>query len=126
MTQWMFVESIQPIYLTTKGERFGKRIGPGEGIPHIFKAEPGYAVGAINVKIGDLLNGVTVVYMKMKADGLDVNDAYRSPESAADGGEPTVISGDGAFIVGVRTKCLVADYVVRKGAPTTLGFVTVK
>jgi hypothetical protein len=67
------------------------------------KAKPGYAVGAINVKAGALVNGFSVVFMRVKGNKLDPKDAYTSPwiGDQTGGNGPTLLTGSGTLIIGV-------------------------
>lgn len=121
-----FIESVQPIYLTAKGETVGARIGPEGGIRHTLKAEPGYAVGAINLRNGQLLDALTVVFMRVTPEGLDAGDAYRSAQLGGSGGDPTTVGGEGEFVVGIECKTLPAAFIAPAGATTSIGLISAK
>lgn len=100
------VKAIQPIYQTPNGEVRGRQFGV-EFNPRItVKAKPGYAVGAMNVKAGLLVNGFSTTFMRVKGVGLDPADAYTSPwiGDMTGGNGPTLLAGDGTAIVGIIGK----------------------
>jgi hypothetical protein len=121
-----FVKSVQPIYLTSSGEKLGKIHGTPTGTPVTVKASPGYAVGAINVRAGDLLDGVTVIYMRVNDNGLNANDAYRSALVGSTGGEAFTVGGDGSFVIGIRGRVALEDFGGDVPPLTTLGVITLK
>ncbi len=120
-----FVTSVQPIYLTAKGETLGPCWGQPRGTLTTIKARRDYAVGAVEVRAGDILDGLRVVFMKVGTDSLDPADTYRSEQVGGMGGTPFTASGDGAFLVGVHARTLDRDHVVPRGAPTTLGVISI-
>lgn len=97
------VKSIQPHFHTPQGEKPGRKLGTDWGTTHTVKAKPGYAVGAITVKNGLVVNGLSVTFMRVKGDKLDPKDTYTSPwiGDRTGGGPPTLLSHNGALIVGV-------------------------
>ncbi len=126
-TKGQYITSIQPIYLTAKGEQMGPRVGSEFGAVTTLKAAPGYAVGAINVRAGDVFDAVTLVFMKVTDKELDTRDAYRSEEfDCSGGGDPFTTGGDGSFLVGLHSRTLAQEYFVPRGSPTTLGVISWK
>lgn len=98
------VKGGRPIYLTDGKESFGKQFG-GKDILRIvtLKAKPGYAVGALTAKTGLGINGFSLTFMKLRADGLlDSRTAYESDWAGGldGGGPPRKTSGNGAPVVG--------------------------
>jgi hypothetical protein len=67
-----------------------------------LRAKPGYAVGAMTLRSGLNINGLSLTYMRMRGKALDPNDSYES-EWVADrtGGGEASVGGDGAPVVGV-------------------------
>jgi hypothetical protein len=99
------VNYLQPIYLTAKGERHG----PGYGLlterTLTVKAKPGFAVGALSIRGGGLLDGFSVTFMKLGPTGLDRDGAYRSDWiGGTGGGGPETVGGDGSFVIGIHGK----------------------
>ncbi|MSQ94071.1 MAG: hypothetical protein EXR98_05885 [Gemmataceae bacterium] len=97
------VRAVQPIYGTPNGEVAGRRFGADFTKPVLVKAKPGYAVGALNVKAGLIINGFSVTFMRVKGDGLDPTDSYSTQwiGDKTGGNGPILLAGDGATIVGV-------------------------
>lgn len=122
---------VRPIYLTATEEK----LGPAYGVPDRFasapgdvlriKARPGYAVGEITVRAGEVLDGFGVVFMKVTENGLDPSDSYRSPWLGGRDGSTLIIGGDGSFLVGVHGKIAFDTGSVPDGAAATLGAVKV-
>ncbi len=121
-----FISAVQPIYLTRDGEKTGVWIGPAKGRIVTVKAEAGYAVGALNIRAGDVMDAINVVFMRVTESGLDTKDAYQSSRFGGNGGDPFAAGGDGAFLVGLHARTLANPFVVPAGAPATLGVMTWK
>ena len=64
-------------------------------------AKPGYAVGAVTIKNGIWLEGLSITFMKIDGDKLDPIDCYESPWSGNSGGETFTLTGDGIPAVGI-------------------------
>ena len=97
------VQAIQPRYRTMNGEMMGRKFGTNFTKTVSVKAKPGYAVGAINVKAGLVVNGFSVKFMRLKGNTLDTADSYASEwiGDKTGGNGPTVLGGDGALIIGI-------------------------
>lgn len=100
------VRAIQPRYQTPKGEVMGRKFGADFSKTVSMKAKPGYAVGAINVKAGLVVNGFSITFMRINGNVLDPADAYTSAwiGDRTGGSGPTVLGGDGTQIVGIIGK----------------------
>ncbi len=100
------VRTIQPRYQTPKGEVMGRKFGAEFTKTVAVKAKPGYAVGAINVKAGLVVNGFSTTFMRLNGNALDPSDSYTSPwiGDKTGGNGPTVLGGDGALIIGIIGK----------------------
>ncbi|HEY2909735.1 MAG TPA: hypothetical protein VGI99_05790, partial [Gemmataceae bacterium] len=93
------VGTLQPIYRTGDRETTGATYGTDapDGNAKVI-AKPGYAIGAITVKAGLVVDGFSVTFMKIDGGRLNPNDAYESdwiggmggggPEKIASRGEP--------------------------------------
>ncbi|NQT85439.1 DUF1080 domain-containing protein, partial [bacterium] len=72
------ITSVQPLYVTPAGKQAGAVYGtPGKNSQTVM-AKPGYAVGGVVGRLGDRLDGFTVVFSKRTAKGLDPRDSYTS------------------------------------------------
>ncbi|MBI2808105.1 MAG: hypothetical protein HYX68_24230 [Planctomycetes bacterium] len=100
------VRAIQPRYQTPNGEVMGRKFGANFTKTVSVTARPGYAVGAINVKAGLVVNGFSVTFMRLKGNALDRTDSYTSAwiGDQTGGNGPTVLGGDGTQIVGIIGK----------------------
>ena len=75
------VGAVRPIYQVgtkyVEGEENGNAgADQGEGT---VVAKPGYVVAGINYRIGLLVDGIQLVFGKVKAGKVDLRDAYTSP-----------------------------------------------
>jgi hypothetical protein len=110
----MVIYALEPIYLTSRGEIFGakrgrerpaiqKRNKGAAAVVEILRAKPGYAVGAIRLQLGVVLEGVKLVFMRIDGDKLDVNDKYESKWVGTVRDDRTrTYDGAGHLIIGVR------------------------
>jgi hypothetical protein len=96
------VTTVRPIFLTRDGRLLGMTRGvPGDGLVRV-EAKPGYAVGAVTIKAGGGVDGMSVTFMEIREEGLDPKRAYESPWlGGMGGGEKTKLVGSGAPIVGI-------------------------
>ncbi len=96
------IESVQPIYMGSKGEFRGAPRGGGNGTGKLIKAKPGYAVGAIKMQPGGNWDAFQPVFMRIKNLGVDPSDSYVGPHIGGQGGGRILYGGDGNFIVGIH------------------------
>jgi hypothetical protein len=96
------VKTIRPIFRTAAGRVVGKTHGvPGQGVIRV-EAKPGYAVGAVTIKAGLGVDGMSVTFMEVGERGLDPQRAYESDWlGGLGGGPPTKLAGSGAPVVGI-------------------------
>jgi hypothetical protein len=107
---------LQPIYQTAGGEKRGKEIGKRPDRVVALKAKPGYAVGAMRIGAGGVMDGLAVTFMKLKGKFLEVSDSYESQwVGGPGGGEGRRLGGDGSVMIGVFGKT------TGDGAPCQLG-----
>ena len=99
------VMTFRPIFLTAFGRVMGKTHGAaGQGITRV-EAKYGYAVGAVTIKPGGGIDGMSVTFMEIQARGLNPNRAYESEWLGGFGGdEKTRLAGTGAPVVGIFGK----------------------
>ncbi|QJW97206.1 S1C family serine protease [Frigoriglobus tundricola] len=92
----------QPIYRVGEKESAGTQFGTDRTRPVKVVAKRGYAVGAISVKAGAVVDGFSVTFMKVVGGKLDPKDSYES-EWVGGGGTltPTKLGGDGTLVVGI-------------------------
>lgn len=94
------IVAVQPIFRTEAGSRTGKLHGSARPNVEKIEAAEGYAVGGLNVNSGDRVDGLSIVFMKIKPGGLDPADAYTSDWIGGKGGGDTKL-GSGAPVVGI-------------------------
>ncbi len=99
------IKSIRPIFLTSNGPKPGKTLDvEGTDMTHVL-AKPGYAVGAVTVKAGAGVDGMSITFMEITDDGLNPKRAYESDWLGGAGGSELVkLGGTGAPIVGIFGK----------------------
>jgi hypothetical protein len=108
------VHTLEPIYLTPRGEvygvkrgkdrfSFGKKSKSNAFATEILRAKPGYAVGAVRLQTGIEIDGLGLVYMKIDGERLDPNIKYESKWIGNVGNDrPKMLGGSGHLIVGIR------------------------
>jgi hypothetical protein len=121
-----FVHYLQPIFLTPKGEKAGKSYGTPSGRVVCLKAKKGYAVGALHVHSGDLLNGVAIRFMRVQGQKLNPQDSYDSIRVGGVGENPGArVDGFTGIIIGIKGRALAEANITPKGSVTALGTVSI-
>jgi glycerophosphoryl diester phosphodiesterase len=72
------VKSVRPIYTTRDGELLGKWHGVPHGNVYRAAAKDGYVVTAIVAKHGHRLDGLRLLFMRVRKGRLNPDDTYRS------------------------------------------------
>ncbi|HVX13302.1 MAG TPA: hypothetical protein VHC22_19110 [Pirellulales bacterium] len=69
-------------------------------------AREGYAVGGVNVYAQSYVNGIQLIFMRLRDDGqLDKDDSYTSDWiTTVDDGKMRTLTGDGAPIIGIHAR----------------------
>jgi len=96
------VKSVRPIFRNRDGES----IGDWHGVPHgkirREKAKDGYVVAGIVAQSGHRVDGIRLIYMRVKNGRLNPDDTYRSKWIGGHGGgAETLYAANGYPIVGV-------------------------
>ncbi len=101
------VKAVRPVFRTGETESFGPWHGPTSTdiVKRVVRvvAKPDHAVGAMNVKTGLGMNGLSLTFMKLTDGKLDPMESYESEWIASTSGR-AVRMGDGTLIVGLRGK----------------------
>jgi S1-C subfamily serine protease len=113
------LKSWRPIFLTKKGEQFGKWQGAVPARPTTVKAKSGYVVSGMSVRTALGLDALTLTFARLGKDGLDLSDTYTSDTIGGTGGSPATIGGKGALFVGVT------GHLSNDKSPCSLGLVAV-
>ena len=97
------IKSIRPIFRTASGEEIvGQQHGSEPKTLTRAKAKEGYAVGGIIVKAGLVVDGLSIVFMRLKGGELDPSDSYESVWFGGTGGRPkTKLGCNGAPVIGI-------------------------
>jgi hypothetical protein len=95
--------AVRPIFVTPQGADVpGTQHGGDWTRMTRLKAKPGYAVGALNVRIGPSVQCLSLTYMKIDVDRLDPRQSYESEWVGAKAAGPTTkLGGDGTAVVGI-------------------------
>ena len=94
------ITGVRPLFATLKGQLSGPVVGQAAPNGTRLLAKKGYAIGAVTVAGGLGIDGLSVTFMKINADGLDTKKSYDSPWFGnATGGDR--LGGDGVPIVGI-------------------------
>ncbi len=113
------ISSLRPVFMTKKGEKFGKWVGPPPASPITVKAKPGYVVGGVLVRSAIWLDGFTCRFVKLGAESLEQSDFYMSQPMGGNGGALAAISGQGALFTGIY------GHLSREGNPVSVGLIAV-
>jgi hypothetical protein len=95
------LQAVQPIYQAGAEYALGNRHGKEGGDEHQLLARPGYAIGAINVRAGLVMNAIQVVYYRIDGKRLDAADRYESEWVGSEGGGPFQLDPQGKPITEV-------------------------
>lgn len=87
------LRTLEPLYARSTAVRDGEVL-----------ARDGYAVGGLNVATGAYVQGVQVIFMRVKSDGrLDAADSYASEWLGEQSQQPaTMLDGGGAPVLGIH------------------------
>lgn len=98
------LKSVQPIFLSSRGQFLGKNHGIDKGVEKEVVANEGYAVGGMIAKSGQVCDAIQLVFMRITPNGLNPNDFYSTGWLGGDGrggGKPQMLSGLGKPVVGI-------------------------
>jgi hypothetical protein len=100
--QFTVVGSLQSLYLSPAGPVAGNKWGHA-GAGREIVARDGYAVGGILVRSGEVIDGLQLIFMRMKPDGLslDPQDFYVSDWIGKAGNGARELSAKGKLIIGL-------------------------
>jgi serine/threonine protein kinase len=96
------INSIRAIYLSEKGESFGKVHGKPTDRLVTRKAKKGYAVGSLRIVAHLQIDGIRVTFMRLQGKHLDADQSY-SETAGTIGDKPTDSTplGSGSLILGI-------------------------
>jgi hypothetical protein len=99
------IMTVRPIFRSAGGRVVGTTHGVPCGAVIRVEAKPGFAVGAVTIKAGLGVDGMSVTFMEIQEGGLDPKRAYESEWlGGMGGGAPTKLAGSGAPVVGIFGK----------------------
>jgi hypothetical protein len=97
------VGMVQPIYQVGSDYIEGKVFGANVPTSVTVMAKPGYAIGAINIHAGLLVDSFQIVFAKFKNGKFETRDNYRSDWIGdSRGGGSKSVSGEGRPIIGIH------------------------
>jgi len=101
----LVINSLQPIYLTSMGQRPSVAYGRQSTYEVRVEAEDGYAVGGIIAQGGHRLDGFSVIFMRLEGRRLNPKDSYESDWlGGKDRVGGTVLGADGHPVIGIHGK----------------------
>lgn len=96
------IESLQPIVQVQGQEKTGHRHGGNTGAPQKVVARDGYAVGRVEGRVGMMVNGFKITFMRVQDGALDPSDSYESPWIGFDkGGAPFTLDSQAKAVRGI-------------------------
>jgi hypothetical protein len=99
------VRAFRPVFRKGGKDTFGEQHGTDTSRVVKVIAKPGYAIGAITVKAGLTVDGLSITFMKVRDGRLDPSDKYESDWIGGyGGGGPDKLAGDGTPIIGIVGK----------------------
>lgn len=98
------IKAVRPIYLVNGEEVPGEAYGTEWNKIEKIVAKPGYAVGGMHVQTGLGIGGLSLVFMKVEGNKLNVRDNYESPWAGEPRVRPVTINGNGEKTAGVFVK----------------------
>lgn len=99
------VSSLQPIYLTEHGRRFGPVEGQENYPVKRIEAKSGYVISGVHIHGGGNLEGFGIVFTRLNGTTLDPTDSYESEwVGVTDGGSSQSIDTSGGMPVGISGK----------------------
>ncbi len=87
------VRGIRPLFDGPEGRAQGSLHGTADGKGVEVRANAGYAVAGLYVKTSRRVDGLAVLFLRMRNGRLDPTDGYVSPWVAGVGGSPQVLVG---------------------------------
>jgi serine/threonine protein kinase len=115
LNNYTVVSSVQPLFRSAddpgpvRSILFGRRNGPEK----VLRARDGYAVGGLVGRAGARVDGFKVMFLRIKGEVLDPEDAYESEWVGGRSGTPFQLGGDGSPVVGLQ--CREADMLCQLG-----------
>ena len=94
------VKAIRPIYRAGDKDTNGAPYGTSTTVVKVL-AKPGYAVGALSLKTGLGIDGLSVTFMKIVDGKLDPKDSYESEWIGTDEKKAASKLGDGTPVIGL-------------------------
>ena len=96
------IKAVRPIFRGQNGESLGEWCGVPRGKARRVCAEDGYAVAGIVAKYGNRVDGMRLIYMRVKDGRLNPDDTYRSEWIGGRRGRPeTLCAANGHPVIGI-------------------------
>jgi hypothetical protein len=114
------IESLRAIYQEENGEKMGQWFGPTPKHYDTAMAKPGFAVSAINIRTGLLMDGFALRFSKLGQGRLLLDDSYDGNHFGGMGGGLSKIGDTGAIYVGL------CGHLNDQGVPCSMGLITVR
>ena len=96
------IKAIRPIFRGRHGESIGEWCGVPRGKVRRVEAEDGYVVAGLVAKSGNRVDGIRLIYMRVKNGRLNPDDTYRSEWIGGRRGNPeTLCAANGHPLIGI-------------------------
>ena len=97
------IVAARPIFRGKAGDALGTAHGTSTDTK-ILKAKEGYAVGAVSVRTGLTVDGLSITFMKIAGDKLDATDSYESEWVGSPKVRERKLGGTGVGFIGIAGK----------------------
>lgn len=97
------IKAVRPVFRSRSGEIIGEWHGIPRGEIHRVQAKDGYVVAGMVTKSGNRLDGMRLIYMRVRDGRLDPDDTYRSEWiGGLRGGPNTQCAANGLPVIGIH------------------------
>ena len=97
-----YIRAIRPLFSTARGDNQGSMHGNARGDVITVRAQQGFAVGGLNIKAANRIEGLSVTFMQIQGAGLDPRSAYTSDwYGSRTGGANVRLGGSGNPMIGI-------------------------
>ncbi len=98
------INSLQPIYVTSHGEKLGEIQGKA-GQAQTIRARPGYCVTGMSIRAGGNFDGFSLVYTRFQGSKMSPGETYQSDwVGRTEGGSVRQLDTGGGFAIGITGK----------------------
>jgi hypothetical protein len=88
----------------------------------VLKAKTGYAVSGAKIRMGAIMDAITLTFAKVDGERFNLGDRYDSPQVGGNGGGLETFTSPGTLLVGIHGMQNDQDGHSPAGSPNSLGF----